>query len=85
MKKNKGQYWLLVFRLYHPLFMHAKRTSFLVAVFVVSFLVLQYPLITLANRRASVQGIPVLYLYIFAVWLLIIVLLGILLEDKRFK
>ena len=65
--------------------MPSQRTSLLIAIFVAAFLVLQYPLITIANRATSVRGIPFLYLYIFVVWLLMIGLLGILLEHKRFR
>ncbi|WKN43050.1 hypothetical protein [Tunicatimonas pelagia] len=59
--------------------------SALLIIFTVFLLLLQYPLISIANQRATVLDIPQLYLYIFGTWVLMTVLLGILLENNRLK
>jgi hypothetical protein len=39
-----------------------------------------YPLLALFNRSGSVWGVPVLYAYVFAAWLLLILLLALVSE-----
>jgi len=45
----------------------------LVAVFLLGAVLLNYPLLSLFNRPLSVVGFPMLYGYIFGVWMLLIV------------
>ena len=45
-------------------------------------LALNYPILALFNREAMRCGIPVLYLYLFAIWTLLIVLLGLIIERR---
>jgi hypothetical protein len=52
---------------------------------VLLFILFTYPLISLANRAAKVAGIPVLFLYIFMVWMLAIVILYRTAEGKKNK
>jgi type IV secretory pathway VirB3-like protein len=40
-----------------------------VLLFVVGALLLSYPVLAIFNRPAMLAGIPVLYLYLFGVWL----------------
>ena len=47
----------------------------LVALFLLGFLLLNYPLLNLFAGPARVFGIPVLYAYVFAAWVLLIVLM----------
>ena len=54
----------------------------LIALFLLGNLLFNYPLLALFNRPESVEGIPVLYLYIFAAWLLLIALLAAVVEKK---
>jgi hypothetical protein len=49
--------------------------SWLVAVFLLGCLLFTYPLLSLFNRDGVVFGIPVLYLYLFAVWAIVIALM----------
>ena len=40
----------------------------LALLFVLGALVLNFPVLAIANRDASAGGVPVLYLYLFGVW-----------------
>lgn len=44
-------------------------------------LLLSYPLISIFNRPVFVAGIPLLYLYVFVVWIAVVVLLA--LSNRR--
>ena len=55
----------------------------LVAVFLLGALLFNYPLLSLFNRAAYVAGIPVLYLYIFGAWALLIGLAALIVERPR--
>ncbi|NMF87312.1 hypothetical protein [Aromatoleum petrolei] len=52
----------------------------LAAVFVLGILLFNYPLMALFNHPTLVVGIPVLYVYTFAAWVLLIALLILLIE-----
>lgn len=54
----------------------------LIALFLLGNLLFNYPLLALFNRPESVGGIPVLFLYIFGAWLLLIVLLAAVVEKR---
>jgi hypothetical protein len=43
--------------------------SKLAILFVVGALVLNFPVLAIFNRSATVAGVPLLYLYLFGVWL----------------
>lgn len=53
----------------------------LVALFLLGFLLLNYPLLNLFAGPAHVFGIPVLYVYVFAVWALLIGLMALVVEK----
>ncbi|MEM6842742.1 MAG: hypothetical protein AAF944_22430 [Bacteroidota bacterium] len=57
----------------------------LLLIFAIFLLLLQFPLLSIANQAALVAGIPQFYLYIFGVWSLMIGLLVYLVEIKRLK
>jgi FlaA1/EpsC-like NDP-sugar epimerase len=44
---------------------------------------LSYPFISVANKAQLLFGIPVLYLYIFIVWIIIIIILYRIVEKKH--
>jgi hypothetical protein len=46
--------------------------------FIAAVLLLNYPLLSLADRPWLVLGIPLLYFYLFLIWLLLIVALALL-------
>ena len=54
----------------------------IVVLFIAGVLALNYPLLSSANRLLLPLGIPLLYLYIFLVWLAIIVLTALIVERK---
>ena len=41
---------------------------------------LNYPMLSIFSKKQQWAGIPVLYLYIFVVWVLLIVTIGVLVE-----
>jgi hypothetical protein len=55
----------------------------LVGVSLLGLALLSYPLLSLADRPRLVAGIPLLYLYLFGVWALLIALLALLERRSR--
>jgi hypothetical protein len=55
----------------------------LVALFLLGFLLLNYPLLNLFAGPVRVFGIPVLYAYVFAVWALLIGLMALVVEKGQ--
>jgi hypothetical protein len=53
----------------------------LVAVFLISFILLNYPILSLFDRHAEVFGVPLLFLYIFAAWVGIIAVMAWIIEG----
>ncbi|MFN8079700.1 MAG: hypothetical protein U0Q19_09040 [Kineosporiaceae bacterium] len=51
------------------------RTARLTAVGVLAFLLLNFPLLSLADSQQRVLGVPVLWLYLFVVWVVLILVL----------
>jgi hypothetical protein len=54
----------------------------LAALFLLGFLLFNYPLLTLFAGSVQVFGIPVLYFYVFAVWALLIGLMVLVVEKR---
>ena len=66
--------------------MQSKLKQQKLALFSVLLLVLfTFPFISVANRSAMFAGIPVLFLYIFIVWIITIVVLYRIAEGKQKK
>jgi hypothetical protein len=55
----------------------------LVAAFLGALLLFNYPLLAVFNHPAEVVGIPVLYVYLFAAWTLLIGLLALIVERPH--
>ena len=53
----------------------------LVVMLVVGAIVLNYPLLALFSRIKLLFGIPILYLYIFSIWVFLIVGVALILEK----
>ncbi len=51
---------------------HDIQSKRLVALFLLGAVLLNYPLLALFNRPLSLGGVPLLYGYIFGVWMLLI-------------
>jgi hypothetical protein len=54
----------------------------LVALFLLGCLLFNFPLLALFNRGGEVFGIPVLYAYLFGVWLTLIGLMAFVAERR---
>jgi hypothetical protein len=57
--------------------------EYIIILFVISFMILNYPLLSIFDRPVLLFGIPLLYFYIFAVWFVIIVLLALISETDQ--
>jgi hypothetical protein len=53
----------------------------LAALFLLGFLLFNYPLLDLFGGSGRVLGIPLLYVYVFAVWALLIALMALAVEK----
>ncbi|MGE5621525.1 MAG: hypothetical protein ACM3VY_00720 [Candidatus Bathyarchaeota archaeon] len=49
----------------------------LVALFILGGAVLTYPLLSLVSRNETILGIPILYAYIYGIWVVLIALAGL--------
>lgn len=60
----------------------AIRNKRLIALFLLGYLLLNNPLLSLFNLPKMVWGIPLLFGYIFGVWLLLIVLTMLIVRSR---
>lgn len=56
----------------------SNRTTRLIGLFLLGYLLFNHPLISLFNRPSLVWGIPLLYAYLFGAWTLIIILMALI-------
>ncbi len=63
--------------------MASDRSSRLVIVFVVFFVLLNYPLLGIFDAAAQAPASPILYFYLFLIWLLLIVVVGLIVRNKK--
>jgi hypothetical protein len=54
----------------------------LVAIFLLGCALLNFPLLSLFDRRGDVLGVSMLYVYLFVTWLLLIVLMALVIEGR---
>lgn len=54
----------------------------LAALFLLGVLLLNYPLLHLFAGASEIAGVPLLYLYVFAVWALLIGLMAFVVERR---
>ena len=59
------------------------RTKRLIGLFLLGYLLFNHPIISLFNLPLMVVGIPLLYAYIFAVWVLLIVLMALIVSVNQ--
>jgi hypothetical protein len=59
---------------------HAQR---LVALFLLGCLLFSYPLLSLFNVSGTVAGVPILYAYLFGVWVMLIALMILVVERSQ--
>jgi len=55
----------------------------LVALFLLGFLLLNFPLLDLFAGSGRILGVPLLYAYLFGVWALLIGLMALVVERHR--
>jgi hypothetical protein len=55
----------------------------LVAVFLLGWLLLGFPLLALFDRPETIGGVPLLVVYLTSVWVALIVLLAVIVERRR--
>ena len=65
------------------MFRSAIKGQRLVGVFLLGVVLFNYPLLALFNRVVDVAGVPVLYVYIFGAWGLLIGLAALVIERSR--
>jgi hypothetical protein len=58
------------------------RNDRLVALCLLGWLLFNYPVLALFNRPSLALGIPLVYLYIFAAWALLIALIALVVRRK---
>jgi hypothetical protein len=58
------------------------KSARLVAIAVLGFLMLNAPLLTIADSDATVGGIPALYAYLLAVWAVLIALVALVIRGR---
>jgi hypothetical protein len=61
----------------------SRKTRRLACVFLLGWVLLNYPILSIFNLSSSWGGIPILYAYVFAAWTLIIGLLGVVSRSNR--
>jgi hypothetical protein len=54
----------------------------LAALFVLGFLLLNYPLVSLFAGTTEIFGVPLLFIYVFVAWALVIALLALVVEHS---
>jgi hypothetical protein len=57
----------------------------MIVLFLMGALALNYPLLSVVDRQHLVLGMPLLYLYLFLVWLVIIVLMAFIAERSGLR
>jgi len=55
----------------------------LAAVFMMGCILLNYPILFLFTRPGDVAGIPLLYAFVFGVWVLLVALMALVIERPR--
>jgi len=60
-----------------------KKSKRLVALFLFGFVLLNYPILSLLNLNITVFGLPLLYIYIFGVWGLLIFLSALVMSRSK--
>jgi hypothetical protein len=54
----------------------------LVALFLLGLLLFNYPLLDLFAGPGQIFGVPILYVYVFSVWALLLALMAIVVEKR---
>jgi uncharacterized membrane protein len=60
-----------------------KKSKRLVALFLFGFVLLNYPILSLLNINITVFGLPLVYVYIFGIWGLLILLSALVMSRSK--
>ena len=60
-----------------------KKSKRLVALFLFGFVLLNYPILSLLNINVTVFGLPLVYIYIFGIWGLLIFLSALVMSRSK--
>jgi hypothetical protein len=60
-----------------------RKSKRLVALFLLGFVLLNYPVLSLFNANISLFGLPLLYVFIFGIWGLLILLSALVVGGLR--
>ena len=60
-----------------------KKSKRLVALFLFGFVLLNYPILSLLNINITIFGLPLVYIYIFGVWGLLIFLSALVMSRSK--
>lgn len=60
-----------------------KRVQRLVALFLLGWVLFNYPFLFIFSKNGFIFGIPLLYVYIFAAWIVLIGLMALVVERLR--
>lgn len=67
------------------LFMQSEKTAKIISIAFLAFLLLNFPIIGLFGKEIFILGFPLLYFYIFVVWLCLIITLATILSKNDRK
>ena len=54
----------------------------LIALFLLGWVLFNFPMLSLFNQSATLFGIPLLYVYVFAAWAVVIALMAWIVERR---
>lgn len=60
-----------------------KKAQKLISLFLISLLLMNFPLLSLFNTPSLLGSIPLLYVYIFGAWLVLIIIIGLIINKKE--
>lgn len=65
--------------------MRQQSREYIAILFICGFLAINYPVLDLFNRSWAPFGIPLLYFYLYLIWLVLIVLLIVVVERSEIR
>ena len=59
------------------------KSAKLIILFVAAVVMLNFPLLGIFDRRQLQYGLPMMYCYLFAVWALLVLLVGLAVQNRN--
>ncbi|MFH1983650.1 MAG: hypothetical protein ABIL58_17545 [Pseudomonadota bacterium] len=63
--------------------MNASKYRRLIGLFILGCLLFNYPILSIFDRAVLIGGIPLLYLYLFTAWAVVIMLIALICRPRR--